>query len=48
MLLDDEGATLFEYGIIAFFISIVAVALLTTIGSRLLEMFELVLNAFPG
>jgi pilus assembly protein Flp/PilA len=41
---DESGATAIEYGLIAALISVLSVAVLTTIGTKLNAKFELVSN----
>lgn len=45
---DESGATAIEYGLIAGFISIAIIAVLPTIGTRLLGVFTRVQNALPA
>ena len=41
---DESGATAIEYGLIAALISVVAIATLTTVGSKLNAKFTLISN----
>ena len=45
---DESGATAIEYGLIAALISVVIIAVLTQIGTRLTAQFTAVSNALNG
>ena len=45
---DEEGATMIEYALIAALISVVAILLLTNIGTQLQTVFQSVLTALGG
>lgn len=44
MLVDDEGATMVEYGLIVALIAVVCIVAVTAIGTRLSSMFTTVSN----
>jgi pilus assembly protein Flp/PilA len=47
-LLDDDGASLIEYALIAALISIVAIATLTQVGTRVNTTFQNIRDALPS
>lgn len=47
-LLDDDGASLIEYALIAALISIVAIATLTQVGTRVDSTFQSIRDALPS
>lgn len=47
-LLDDDGASLIEYALIAALVSIVAIAMLTQVGTRVNNTFEDIRDALPA
>ncbi|GAC1357899.1 MAG: hypothetical protein NVSMB31_18340 [Vulcanimicrobiaceae bacterium] len=44
LLIDDEGATMVEYGLIVALIAVVCIVAVTAIGTRLSSMFTTVSN----
>ncbi len=47
-LMDENGASLIEYALIAALISIVAIAVMTQVGERLINTFTRVRDALPA
>jgi pilus assembly protein Flp/PilA len=47
-LLDDDGASLIEYALIAALISIVAIATLTQVGTNVNTTFQSIRDALPS
>jgi pilus assembly protein Flp/PilA len=45
---DEEGAAMVEYGLLIFFISIAAIAVLVNLGPAIADMFQQVLTAISG
>jgi len=45
---DERGATALEYAMVAFFISIAAFAVLTTVGTSVTQLFQRIANGFLG
>jgi pilus assembly protein Flp/PilA len=43
----EEGQTLTEYGLILFFIAVVAVGAVTLLGQKVSEMFDAIETALP-
>ena len=46
-IMDDDGASLIEYALIAALVSIVAIAMLTQVGTRVNTTFEGIRDALP-
>ena len=48
MMREEDGATMIEYGLLAALISVVAIAAITTVGTRVNTSFQTVRDALPG
>lgn len=45
---EEDGASMVEYGLLAALVALVAIAALTTIGTRVGGVFESIRDALPG